>query len=319
MKVWRSLDEFPSGLVAPVVTIGNFDGVHVGHQRILELVSRRAAQSGGTSLAITFDPHPTRIIAPTRAPRLLTPLAVKLQLIEKSAVDGVLVLPFTLELSRLTAETFAHRILKERVGATAIIVGENFRFGHKHAGDVRSLEQFGRDLGFDVDTVGPVRLRGDVVSSSRIRGLLAAGRMSLAGRLLGRCFSVRERIVPGRQVGRAQTVPTLNLAPYGEMLPARGVYVTETACDGVRSASVTNVGIRPTFDAAGDGERELHVESFLLDATPPAEAKEMEVWFWRRLRDEKKFPSPEALRQQIMRDAANAQAFFRRLNARMAR
>ncbi len=308
MNVWRSLEEFPRALPYPVVTIGNFDGVHVGHQRILELVCRRAAEAGGAALLLTFDPHPARIVAPERAPRLLTPLPAKLELLEKAGAAGVLVLPFTPELSRRTPEQFAREILAERLGAREVIVGENFRFGHKHAGDVACLAELGRVLGFLVQTVTPVRMRGEVVSSSRIRQLLADGRVSLANRLLGRCFSVRGRIVPGRGIGRAKTVPTLNLEPYADLLPARGVYVTETVCDGMRGTSVTNVGHSPTIKA-----RDLCVECFLLEGAPPPGASQMEVIFWHRLRDERKFPTPETLKAQILRDVDAARAFFRRL------
>ena len=308
MNIRRSLEKFPPALPYPVFTIGNFDGVHAGHQRILELVCRRASEAGGTALVLTFDPHPTRIVAPERAPRLLTPLPIRLELLEKAGAAGVLVLPFTAELSRLTPEQFARQILAERLGAREIIVGENFRFGHKHAGDVTCLAEFGCALGFLVQTVMPVRMRGEAVSSSRIRQLLAGGRISLANRLLGRCFSVRGRIVPGRGIGRAKTVPTLNLEPYADLLPARGVYVTETVCDGMRGISVTNLGHSPTIEA-----RDLCVECFLLEGAPPPGARRMEVTFWRRLRDERKFPSPEELKAQILRDVEAARAFFRRL------
>ncbi len=308
MKVWRSFPEVPAALPYPVFTIGNFDGVHVGHQRILEMVCRRAAAAGGTSLVLTFDPHPTRIVAPERAPLLLTPLPARLDLLRQAGIAGVLVLSFTPELSRLTPQQFARDILAGRLRAREIIVGENFRFGHKHAGDIQSLQQFGLSFGFLVQGVGPVRMRGAVVSSSHIRQLVSDGRVSRANRLLGHCFSVRGRIVPGRQIGRSRTVPTLNLEPYPELLPARGVYVTETLCNGARAVSVTNVGHSPTFQGS-----ELRVESFLLEAAPPSDAGEMEVVFWRRLRDERHFPSAEALKAQILRDVAATRSFFRRL------
>lgn len=308
MNVWRSLEEFPGALPCPVLTIGNFDGVHLGHQRILEIVCRRAAEAGGTPLVLTFDPHPSRIVAPERAPRLLTPLAAKLELLEKAGIAGALVVPFTPELSRLTPEQFAGQILAERMAAREVVVGENFRFGHKQAGDVRVLSELGGRLGFPVQVAAPVRVRGQVVSSSRIRQLIAEGQVALANRQLGRCFSVCGRIVAGRGIGRAQTVPTLNLETYSDLLPACGIYVTETVCDGMRATSVSNVGYSPTFDV-----RELRVECYLLEAPPPPNPDRMEVLFWHRLRDELKFPSAEALKTQIGCDIDAARTFFRRL------
>lgn len=308
MKVWRSLEEYPATSPYPVFTIGNFDGVHVGHRRIFEEVRRRAAAAGGMPLLLTFDPHPIRVFAPERAPKLLTPLPVKLELFEKAGMAGALVLPFTREFSRISPHDFAREILAGRLRAREVIVGDNFRFGYQHAGDVRALEQFGRELGFLVDDITPVRVRGHVASSSRIRQLLADGRLSAANRLLGRCFSVRGHIVPGRGIGRTQTVPTLNLEKYEEMLPAVGVYVTETVCNGLHARSVSNVGYSPTFD-----HRELGLETFLLDATPSPAAGQMEVLFWHRLRDEIKFPSAQTLKEQILRDVAAARKFFRLL------
>ena len=309
MNVWRSLEEYPAGLPYPVFTIGNFDGVHVGHRRILEEVCLRAAQAGGTPLLLTFDPHPIRVLAPERAPKLLAPLPVKLELFEQAGIAGALVLPFTPEFSRVSPHEFAREIVVGRLGAREVIVGDNFRFGYQHAGDVRALEGFGRELGFVVDDLTPLRVRGQVVSSSRIRRLLEAGRLSAANRMLGRCFSVRGCIVAGRGIGRAQTVPTLNLERYEEMRPAAGVYVTETVCDGLRGPSVTNVGYSPTFN-----HRDLGVETFLLDATPAPAVGRMEVFFWRRLREERKFSSAQALKEQILRDVAAARRFFRLLH-----
>jgi len=268
LNVWRSLDEYPAGLPYPVFTIGNFDGVHVGHRRILEEVCLRAAQAGGTPLLLTFDPHPIRVLAPDRAPKLLTPLAVKLGLFEQAGIAGALVLPFTPEFSRISPHQFAREIVVGRLGAREVIVGDNFRFGYQHAGD-----------------------------------------LSAANRMLGRCFSVCGRIVAGRGIGRAQTVPTLNLERYDEMLPAVGVYVTETVCDGLRAPSVSNVGYSPTFN-----HRDLGVETFLLDAAPAPAPSRMEVFFWRRLRDERKFSSAQALKEQILRDVAAARRFFRLLH-----
>ena len=308
MRIWHRLEEFPGGLPYPVFAIGNFDGVHLGHRRILEIVCRLATEEGGTPLLLTFDPHPTHIVAPERVPHLVTPLPMKLALLEQAGLAGVLVLPFTRELSQLTPEQFACQILTERLAAREIIVGDNFRFGHRQAGNVQSVVDLGRRLGFAVKMVPEVRLRGQAVSSTRLRQLIAEGHLGLANRLLGRCFSVRGRIVPGRGIGRTQAVPTLNLEPYADLLPACGIYVTETICEGQRATSVTSVGYSPTFDV-----NQLRVECFLLESAPPPGAGQMEVVFWHRLRDEVKFSSAEALKAQIARDIEAARAFFRRL------
>lgn len=309
MRVWRSLDEVPAGLPYPVVTIGNFDGVHLGHQRIIEVVRERAERESGASIVLTFDPHPARVLAPQQGLKLLTPPPVKLDLFAKLGVDAALVLPFTGEFSHLAPEEFVRRVLVQRIGAKEVVVGDNFRFGYKHAGNVHLLERLGREMNFQADDVSPVEMRGGVVSSSRIRELLRQGHVTLAGRLLGRCFSVRGRITSGHGIGHSRTVPTLNLEPYHEMLPRDGVYVTETACDGGPPAvSVTNVGESPTFHL-----HQLRVESFLLDDAPPPDASQMEIIFRHRLRDEFEFPSAEALKTQIFRNVGRTRRFFRLL------
>ncbi len=311
MRVWKSLEEVEGPLPHVVLTIGNFDGLHLGHRRILAAVRERAAQAGGTSLALTFDPHPVRVLAPGREFRLLTPLPEKIALLETTGLDALLVLPFTAELSHLAPEEFVRGVLVEGLQAKELFVGGNFRFGYRQAGNVDLLWELGAKLAFTVQMVEPVEARGDVVSSTCIRSLIAQGRVGLAARLLGRFYCVRGPIVPGRGYGRKQTVPTLNMAPYPELLPQRGVYVTETECCGARSRSVTNIGYNPTF-----GETEFHLESHLLDgaldASRLASVREMCVFFHHRIRDEIKFPSAEALRERIGRDIAAAQRYFRR-------
>jgi riboflavin kinase/FMN adenylyltransferase len=309
---WRSLDEIPPGFGPSAVTVGNFDGVHVGHARILQRVIGIARERGFTSVALTFDPHPTRIVAPERAPRLLTTISARLELFEQAGIDRVLVLPFTPEVARLSPEEFVRCVLVDKLKARAVVVGENFRFGHQHAGDVRVLAELGRCFGFAVEIIPPVVCRGQVVSSSLIRRWIAEGAVSRAARLLGRPFAVQGRVVHGHGVGARQTVPTLNLAPETEMIPARGVYATSTLDpdSGRRWPSVTNVGFRPTF-----GGTELSIETFLLRPLDGPDPKRISVEFWHRIRDERKFPTPEDLRRQILRDAAAAEKFLRRLAA----
>ncbi len=309
---YHGLDQLPPGFGPSVVTVGNFDGVHAGHTRILREVIQIARARQCLALAVTFHPHPTRIVAPDRVPPLLTTPDTRVALFEEAGLDAVLVLPFTPEVARLEAEEFARSILAERLAALVVVVGPNFRFGRGQAGDVKALQELGRRFGFEVRVVEPISCRGALVSSSLVRRLITEGAVSRAARLLGRPFAVEGRVIRGHGVGAKQTVPTLNLAPDTEVLPCRGVYVTQTSDLGSRRAwpSVTNIGFRPTFDGS-----QLSIETFLLRPLDSATPERISVAFWRRLRDEIKFPTVEALREQILRDAAAAEKFLRRLQA----
>jgi riboflavin kinase/FMN adenylyltransferase len=309
---WAAL--FPPPARA-VLAIGNFDGLHLGHQSILQRVVARAAELGGIAAAITFDPHPLRVLRPQVAPPLIETLEQRLAGIERCGLAGTLALQFNEELSRVSAEDFVRSVLVEQMRAQLALVGENFRFGHRHAGDVRMLTELGAQHGFAVEVVPPVTCRGWMVSSTKVRDAVAAGRMSRALRLLGRPFALTGEPERGTGTGRHLVVPTVNLHPQQELLPARGVYVTETRISGDTAAaqpktyrSVTNVGVRPTFG----GER-LTVESHLLDYDGAPVSGKLSVSFWHRLRDEKKFAGAEDLRAQVLRDVHRAEEFFRRL------
>jgi riboflavin kinase/FMN adenylyltransferase len=320
MRIIRDLHELGPLLRPSVVTVGNFDGVHLAHQRLLRSVVETARQTsqtdqtgqmgtvGAVAAAMTFEPHPARLLAPERAPKLLTPLERKVQLIEEQGIELLVVVPFTREFSCLSPLEFARQVLAEKLRAAVVVVGPNFRFGHGHAGDVALLAELGREQEFRTEVLPAVEVRGERVSSSRIRELLSEGRVGAAGRLLGRPFAVCGSIVRGIGVGSKQTVPTLNLAPYEEQLPKRGVYVTHTKVGRETYESVTNVGHKPTF-----GEHRLTVESFLLNFSGEINAAAMEVEFLHRLRDEMKFPSPAALKTQIQKDARRSVKFFRLL------
>lgn len=313
MQTIRQPGELHEALSSSVVTIGNFDGVHLGHQALLRCVVERARAAAASSAVLTFDPHPTQVLAPERAPKLLTTLPEKLRLIEAAGIDLVWVRTFTRELSSMSPAKFFEESLVRGLRAAAVVVGPNFRFGHRQAGDIETLAELGRGAGCEVEVMEAQRLRGQMVSSSRIRELAELGRVHQAGRLLGRPFSVSGAIVSGLGIGRSQTVPTLNLAPlnprFPRQLPKTGVYVTNTRVAGAVHQSVANVGRKPTF-----GEHALTVESFLLDYRGGhIEAEEMQVDFLHRLRDERKFPDAGALKAQIMRDAQRSLAFFRRV------
>jgi riboflavin kinase/FMN adenylyltransferase len=308
MRVVHGLQELHEILPASAVTIGNFDGVHLAHQKLLESVVKAARRLSAMPTAVTFDPHPTRVLAPERAPKLLTPLEVKARLIEQRGIEMLAVLPFTPELSRLSPLDFVHQILRAKLRAVSLHVGPNFRFGHRHAGDVRLLAELAPREGFKLEVLPEVEIRGQRVSSTRIRELLFAGKVVLAGRLLGRPYSMRGPIVHGLGVGKKLTVPTLNLAPLDVLHPKDGVYVTHTRLGNTVYESVTNVGHKPTF-----GEHRLTVECYLLNLRSQMHQAEMQVDFLHRLRDEIKFPDPAALKAQIQEDVRRSLRFFRLL------
>ncbi len=293
-----------------VLAIGNFDGIHLGHQAILRATVAQSNALHAVSTALTFDPSPQKVLRPESAPLRLSTNAQRMEWFNALGLDAVVVLPFTLELARLSPGEFVEQILVHDLHLKAVLVGENFRFGHKQAGDVKLLSELGAKHGFDVVIVPPVVYRGEVVSSTIIRREVAEGDVSHAARLLGRPFALTGEVVTGTGTGRRFTFPTLNLAAEQELLPARGVYVTRTCRDGETRShrSVTNIGMRPTFNGSS-----LSVETHLLDVELETAPKRIEVRFWKRLREEKKFSGPEELRAQIATDIARANQFFSRL------
>ncbi len=309
LAVLRSLAEWTAcfGAKSSVVAIGNFDGIHLGHRKIIGEVVERARRSNSVAAAITFDPHPLRVLRPADAPPLISTLDQRIAMMGALGLDAVLVLKFDLELSRLSPEEFIRKILVDGLHICAVLVGRNFRFGHKQAGDTRLLTELGRRYSFEVDSIPPVEFRGKVVSSSGIRQAIREGRVNLAARWLGRPFALYGEVRTGTGQGRQVVVPTLNLECTQELLPRTGVYATETKVDGTVYRSATNVGYRPTFD----GKR-LTIESHLFDFSREVTAGPIEVRFCTRLRDEQKFPSIEALRQQVNRDLERTRKFFRR-------
>ncbi|HSM85831.1 MAG TPA: bifunctional riboflavin kinase/FAD synthetase [Candidatus Limnocylindrales bacterium] len=306
MKIFRSLQDIPGDLGPAIVSVGNFDGVHCGHQQVLHEVVQRARQNGCKAVAVTFDPHPLRILRPDAAPRLITPQPAKERLMARCGLDALVVIPFTRDFSMTTAEEFARDILSRRLNAKEVYEGENFHFGHKAQGTPQRLQELGRQLGFAVKLYPVMMLRGNPVSSSHIRALLSAGRVARARRLLGRVFSITAAPGRGRGYGQKYTVPTINLSRYDEMVPGNGVYITRTRVGAELFDSVTNVGNRPTF-----GEDSFAIETHLLDFHPleVTAQTEVEIFFemWRRA--EMKFPSVEALKEQIGKDVRRAQRY----------
>lgn len=307
-EAWAS--RFGSFGHSSVLAIGSFDGIHLGHQAVLRATVERARALKAVPTALTFDPSPRKVLKPETAPLQLSTIAQRLAWFSAQGLEAAVVLPFTLELSHLGPEEFVLQILVRDLRIKAVFVGENFRFGHKQAGDVNRLRELGAEYGFEVVVLPPVVYRGEVVSSTIIRREVSEGHVSHAARLLGRPFVLTGEVVKGTGTGRRFTFPTLNLSAEQGLLPGRGVYITRTCLDGDRRShrSVTNIGMRPTFDGSA-----LSVETHLLDAQLTAAPKYMEVRFWSRLRDEKKFSGPEELRTQIARDIESANKFFTRL------
>ncbi|MGA9063280.1 MAG: bifunctional riboflavin kinase/FAD synthetase [Terracidiphilus sp.] len=308
VTVFRSIAEVPAGFGPTVAAVGNFDGVHLGHREILAAVAGEARKTGTRAVAITFDPHPEQFLRPEYAPRLLTPMPERLPLLAETGIDTVLMLTFDAALANLTPHEFVERILISALGARSVHEGRNFRFGHEAAAGVRELAAMGAEMGFAVHVHEAVRVRGLEVSSSAIRALVAAGDVRRARWMLGRPFAVLSTPASGRGIGTRLLVPTVNLAPYDGLLPAFGVYVTRLKVNGRAFQAVTNVGNRPTF-----GEASFAVESHILDFEQVDLSEEIpiELEFLLRLRGEREWPSPEALKAQILKDVARAKRYFR--------
>jgi riboflavin kinase/FMN adenylyltransferase len=314
LAVLQSLGEWTARFGAgarTVLSVGNFDGLHLGHQKILRLVLKGAHASAQLSAVVTFDPHPLRVLRPERAPWMIQTLGQRLKGFEQIGLAAALVLRFDRALSLLTPEEFIQRILIDRLHMAAILVGANFCFGYRGAGNVSLLERFGKQHGFNVEVVPPVEVQGRVVSSTAIRNAIAEGNVADAFPLLGRPFSLTGEIRPGVGRGRTISFPTLNLAPEQELMPGHGVYATESVVGTNIHHSVTNVGTRPTFDGQG-----VTIESYLFGFSQQVTGGPMEVRFHARLRDEQKFSGPDQLRAQIARDVAAARQYFSRAGAR---
>jgi riboflavin kinase/FMN adenylyltransferase len=307
MRIFRAVEEIPTDLGPTVVSVGNFDGVHCGHKQVLKEVVQQARAIGAKAVGVTFDPHPVRILRPDVAPKLITPEPRKEALLAECGLDALVVIPFTRDFSMTTAAEFARNILAGKLHAVEVHEGENFHFGHKAQGTTGRLAELGREFGFEVKSYPVMLLRGSPVSSSHIRELLAAGKVSRARHLLGRVFSITSTPGRGRGYGHKYTVPTINLSRYDELAPADGVYITRTRVDQETFDSVTNIGNRPTF-----GDDLFAIETHLLGFHPieVTAQTEVEISFLQWRRPEIKFPTVEELKEQIGKDVRRAQKFF---------
>lgn len=290
-----------------VLSVGNFDGLHLGHQKILGQVIEFARPEQGVAGVITFDPHPLKVLRPGQAPPMVETLRQRIERFSGIGVEAALVLRFDRALAALSPEAFVGGVLVQELRTRAVLVGQNFRFGHRQEGNVDTLVELGRRFGFSVHIIEPVAIDGEYVSSTAVRNAVAEGRVAHAARLLGRPFALTGEIVKGAGRGSLVLFPTLNLAPEQELLPKVGVYATETFVEGRLYHSATNVGFRPTFNGTL-----LGVESHLFDFSREINKGRLEVRFWERLRDEKKFSGPAELRAQIAADLRETQDYFRR-------
>lgn len=303
-------DPRPTRWHKPVLALGNFDGLHRGHTKIIERVRRVAAERGATSLVLTFDPHPPRVVRPDKAPPLLMTLEQKLEALDKAGIQGVAIVSFTLELSRWEPDVFVKTVLVDWLRVGEVWVGADFLFGRDRSGNFSLLRTLGAQHGFRVEKIDPVRYKDFVVSSTRVRRLVAEGRVDEAGALLGRHVFIDGTVIQGAGRGRELGVPTANLETRNELLPPHGVYATTVTIDGVVHAGVTNIGLRPTFSDASRTTIEVHVLGLSRDLY----GQQVRLGFIQRLRDERRFPDVDALKAQIDADVRRARRLFDRLS-----
>jgi riboflavin kinase/FMN adenylyltransferase len=303
MQVIEGLDQIPAPPNGVVLTIGNFDGVHRGHQKLFSLVVEAARGRGGTAVLLTFKPHPSKILHPGRHLPLLSTRDQRYRLFAAAGIEIAVVEPFTAEFSRTGAEEFIERLVLPRLEPRTILIGSPFRFGHDRRGDVALLRALGAKHGFAADGVEVVDEDGATISSSRIRKALLGGDVAAGARMLGRPFEIEGRVVHGDGRGRSLAFPTANLEVENELIPADGVYVTRLRVGGGLHDAVTNIGLRPTFDRTGRA-----IEAHLLGFQGDLYDQPVGLLFYERLREERRFPSPEALVDQIKKDVARARA-----------
>lgn len=310
MRIYDSIEEFPKDLPYPVMAIGVFDGVHRGHQAILRRLVERAREKAGTSVILSFHPHPQKVISPADAPLLLQTPRQKEAILESLQIDVLIKLPFNRRFSLLSPREFAHDILFKQ-GIREIYVGSNFRFGHRRSGDFDTLKRLGQEFGFEVYETEVVCFRGTRVSSTRIREVLRQGRVALARRLLCRPYQIRGTVVRGSGRGRDLGFPTANLHPENELIPATGIYATRVRVNGNRLVGATSIGYRPTFPQALP--HVPVVETYILDFKGDIYGQALQLDFWFRLRGEKRFDSLEALVEKMNADIARIRRYWQKV------
>ncbi|WP_028895747.1 bifunctional riboflavin kinase/FAD synthetase [Syntrophorhabdus aromaticivorans] len=305
MKVFESLD-ITEKFINPVLTIGNYDGLHLGHRRIIERVREKAGAIGGTSMLMTFHPHPLKILKPEKTVGLITPIHVKKRLLAESGIDVVFIVPFTEVFRSISPEAFVGDILVGKLGIKGLIVGYDFKFGKEGKGNVDKLLALSSQYGYFFEIQGAITLGGEKVGSNRIRKMIREGEMEKVMRHLGRPYMIEGRVVKGYSRGTAIGFPTVNLETEFDLIPRGGVYVTEVEQEGRRFPSVTNIGFNPTFNG-----QNLSIETHILDFSEDLYGKEIALYFRGRVRDEVKFGDVEALKARIRLDVEAAREYFR--------
>jgi riboflavin kinase / FMN adenylyltransferase len=305
MLLITDLSRITTKFTNTVLTLGNFDGLHLGHQELIKIVMKRARETGAASMVVTFRPHPLKILAPEKCPPLISIYEEKIALFEKLGLDVLVKIPFTLDFSAMSPEDFTKKILCDLLGAKEIFVGYNYRFGRGRAGTVETLKKLGEKYGFVVREVEQISLDGEVISSTKIRKLLGEGQVERAARLLGRTYAITGIVVKGDGRGKGLGFPTANIAPKHSIIPAGGVYavrffVREKLYDGI-----ANIGVRPTFD-----ENRLTIEVYVLDFNEDIYGEEISLYFIGKIREERKFKSPDDLIRQIAADIRTARGML---------
>jgi riboflavin kinase / FMN adenylyltransferase len=308
MKVIYRLEDLAPDYPAPAITIGNFDGVHLGHQNLMRDLAQRAAKIGGVPIVLTFNPHPLQVLAPNNAPLQIQTLDQRITTMGSLGIPLVVVIPFDMQLAQMSARDFAIKTLWERLHPKEIYVGPNFAFGNRRQGSFNLLKEIGEEKGFLVGKIHQVQFRGNRVSSTAIRQALISGQVGLARRLLARPYALEGKIVRGTGIGSQLQIPTANLQTPNELIPRRGVYVTLLNLEGRKYRGVTNIGFRPTINQESAGS--LSIETHLLDFQQDIYGKSVTLEFLVRLRDERRFSGEQALVVQIRKDINNARRYF---------
>lgn len=304
MQVFESLDLLPK-FVNPILTIGNYDGLHVGHQKIIERIKVKAREKRGTSMLMTFHPHPLTILKPDKFVGLITPLHVKRKLIDAAGIDVLFIIPFTDEFHHISPESFVDNLLVEKIGIKGLIVGYDFKFGKRGKGNVEYLASKSTDYGFFFEIQAAITLDGEKVGSNRIRKMILEGDVKKATVHLGRPYMIKGMVIPGDGRGRTIGFPTINLKTDFPLIPKRGVYVSSVEIDGKKFPAVTNIGYNPTFDG-----QNLTIETYILDFAQDLYGRELALYFSDRIRDEVKFGSVDELKERIRMDVETARKYF---------
>jgi riboflavin kinase/FMN adenylyltransferase len=303
MEIIKGIENLKRPFRNPVVTLGNFDGVHLGHQEIFRRVKERASKIHGEGVVITFEPHPLKVLAPEKFLPLLTPFRKKMILIEESGIETVLCIEFSLAFSEISSSEFIESILVRKVGVKEIIIGYNYHFGKGQRGDAQTLKEAGKVFGFEVEVVEPLKVDQTIVSSSKIRDLIQGGKVEVASRLLGRDYPIFGKVVEGAKRGATLGFPTANLEISDELYPRTGVYAVEVVCHQQHFNGLANIGLNPTFSPEiAKREDRFSLEVHILNFNQEIYGEEIEVHFKKRIRDELRFGSPSLLIEQIKED-----------------